>query len=78
MPVTRDNHSVGLQVTSGYGLDGRVSIPGRGKIFLVSITSIPALGPTQAPAQWVPGTPSSEINSVLLEAVTKQRLVKID
>jgi hypothetical protein len=44
--------SVGI--ATGYGLDGRVSIPGRGKIFLFSIASRPALGPTQPPIQWVP------------------------
>jgi hypothetical protein len=39
----------------GYGLDGRVSIPGRGKILLFSIATRPDLGPTQPPIQWVPG-----------------------
>jgi hypothetical protein len=37
----------------GYGLKGRGSIPGRGKVFLFSIASRPALGPTQPPIQWV-------------------------
>lgn len=39
-------------ITTGYALDGRVSIPGRGNIFPLT-ASIPALGPTQRPIQWV-------------------------
>jgi len=40
-----------------YGLDDRVSIPGRGncEIFLFTTTSRPALRPTQSPTRWVPG-----------------------
>jgi hypothetical protein len=34
-------------------LVGWVSVPGRDKIFLFSIASTLALGPTQAPIQWV-------------------------
>jgi hypothetical protein len=45
--------SVGI--TTGYGLDGRGSNPGRGKIFVFSKASRPALGTTQPPIQWVPG-----------------------
>jgi hypothetical protein len=37
-----------------YELEGRDSIPDRGKVFLFSISSIPVLGPTQPPIQWVP------------------------
>jgi hypothetical protein len=47
---SRDS-SVGL--ATGYKLDGQGSIPGRGKFF--SITSGPALGPTQPPIHWEPG-----------------------
>jgi hypothetical protein len=36
-------------------MDGRVSIPGRGKIFLFSIASRPALGPTHPSVLWVQG-----------------------
>jgi hypothetical protein len=38
-----------------YGLDVQGSIPGRGKIFLFSEASRPALGPIQPPIEWVPG-----------------------
>jgi hypothetical protein len=35
---------------------GRISSPGRGKIFLLSTSaSRPVLGPIQPPIQWVPG-----------------------
>jgi hypothetical protein len=43
--------SVGI--ATGYELDDRGSNPGRGKIFVLSTTSRPALGPTQPPIQWV-------------------------
>jgi hypothetical protein len=48
---SRDS-SVGI--ATGCGLDGRNSIPGRGKIFSFSTASIPALGTIQPPIQWVP------------------------
>jgi hypothetical protein len=38
-------------IVMGYGLDGRVSIPDRGKVFLFSIAFMSALGPTQSPSQ---------------------------
>jgi hypothetical protein len=34
---------------------GRSSSPSRGKVFFLSTTSRPVLGPTQPPIQWVPG-----------------------
>jgi hypothetical protein len=43
--------SVGI--AAGYGLDGLGSFPNRGKILLYSVISIPALGSTQPPIQWV-------------------------
>jgi hypothetical protein len=48
--VSRDS-AVGIG--TGYGLDGRgVGVrPGRGKIFLLSMSSRPVLGSTQPPSQ---------------------------
>jgi hypothetical protein len=50
-----------VNVVSGYGLDDRaidVLFPAKAKGFF-SVTSVSrsALGPTQLPAQWVPGGP---------------------
>jgi hypothetical protein len=45
----------------GYGLENQSSIPGRGKIFLFSICSRLALGPTQPPLQSVPGVISLRV-----------------
>jgi hypothetical protein len=45
-------------ITAGYGLDDRevgVRVPVGGKNFQFSISSKPALGPTQPPIQWVLG-----------------------
>jgi hypothetical protein len=55
-------------IATGYGLDCRGSIPGRGNIFLSSITSRPALGPTQPPIQSVPGALSSSVTGQGREA----------
>jgi hypothetical protein len=44
-----------VSIATGYGLDGRVSIPSRSKIFLFSTESRPALGTTHSLIQWVPG-----------------------
>jgi hypothetical protein len=63
--VSQDS-SVGI--VTGYGLDGRGSIPGRDKIFLFSIASRPALGPTQRPIQWVPGALSPGKKQQVCEA----------
>jgi hypothetical protein len=43
--------SVGIAM--GYRLDGQGSIPGSGKIFLLSLASWTALGLTQLPIKWV-------------------------
>jgi hypothetical protein len=48
-------HSCVRGVSTGYGQDSRVWIPGRGKMFLFSTTSRPVLGHTPPPIQWVPG-----------------------
>jgi hypothetical protein len=43
-------------IATGYGLDGPGSIPSGGQeIFLFTVVSVPSLGPTQPPIQWVPG-----------------------
>jgi hypothetical protein len=42
-------------IPTGYGLDGRGLITGKGKMFLFSTASRPVLRPTQLPIQWVPG-----------------------
>jgi hypothetical protein len=52
--MLRTDSSVGI--ATGCGLESRGSIPGRGKIFLISTASRLALGPTQPPIQWVPET----------------------
>jgi hypothetical protein len=55
---SRDS-SVGI--ATGYGLGGRSSIPYRGKIFMFSTASRPALGPTQPSIQWVSEAISTEV-----------------
>jgi hypothetical protein len=47
---------------------GRSSSPGRGEIFLYSTASMPDLGPTQPPIQWVPGALSSGVKQPGREA----------
>jgi hypothetical protein len=54
--MSRDS-SVGI--ATGYGLDGQgggSSSPGRVNNFHLSISSRPALGSTQPPIKWVPGS----------------------
>jgi hypothetical protein len=48
-------------IARGYGLHGRDSIPGRGKICLFSIASRPDLRSNQSPIQCVPGALSLEV-----------------
>jgi hypothetical protein len=62
---SRDS-SVGIMM--GYGMKGRGSNPGRGKIFHVSTQLRPALGPTQRPIQWVLGILSSGVKQSGREA----------
>jgi hypothetical protein len=47
---------------------GRSSSPGRDKNFLFSISSRLALGPTQAPSQWLPGALSPGVKRPVREA----------
>jgi hypothetical protein len=53
---------------TGYGLEFRGSIPGGGKIFLLSTTPKPNLELTQPPTQWVPGALSLGVKRQGLEA----------
>jgi hypothetical protein len=56
MSKSRDS-SVGIAL--GYGLDdrgSRVRFPAGARNFLFTTASRTALGPTQPPIQWVPGT----------------------
>jgi hypothetical protein len=51
-------------IVSDYGLDDRAIgfDPRQGqRIFSLASVSIPALGPTQPPVQWVPGVLSPEV-----------------
>jgi hypothetical protein len=43
-----------VSIATGYGLDSRVSVPGRSKTFFYFTASRPALGRTQPPIQGVP------------------------
>jgi hypothetical protein len=52
-PYSRDSS---VCIGTGYELDGRGLIPGKGMIFLFSTTSIQNLNPTQPLIQWEPGT----------------------
>jgi hypothetical protein len=48
-------------VAMGDGLDDRGSISGRGKLFLLSIASRPAIRQTQPPIQWALGNLSLRV-----------------
>jgi hypothetical protein len=54
-----------VNIVSGYGLDDRaieVRSPAKAKrIFTLASVSIPALGPSQPPVQWMPGVLSSGV-----------------
>jgi hypothetical protein len=55
------NQDSSVGIATGYGVDGWGSIPGRGKLFQISISSIASLKPTQSPIQWVSGALSPEV-----------------
>jgi hypothetical protein len=62
---TSVSRSSSVSIVSGYGLDDRGSILGRGKsIFPVASVSRPALGTTQPPIQWVLGVFSPGVKCV--------------
>jgi hypothetical protein len=50
-----------VSIATGYGLVGRGSIANRGKKYLFSIASTPALGPTQPIIQWAPAALSQGV-----------------
>jgi hypothetical protein len=52
-PRSRDSS---VSTATGYVLDGQDSIPGRSKRFFSTTVPRPALGSTQPPIQWVPGS----------------------
>jgi hypothetical protein len=53
--VTRNFIMAMINLTTGYRLNGRGSIPDRDTIFLFYIASRPALGSTDPHIEWVPG-----------------------
>jgi hypothetical protein len=70
------------RIATGYGLDGRGSILGKGKIFLLSIASTPGLGSTQPPVQWVPkalcpGVKRPELEADHFYLVLRSRMVDL-
>jgi hypothetical protein len=64
-------------VSTGYGLDGRVWIRGRGKMFLFFTTSRPVLGPIQPPIHRVPGALSLGVKWSGREAEIQPELQKL-
>jgi hypothetical protein len=57
--VSTKSRGSSVSIATDYGLDNRmigVRIPAGLGIFLSDNASIPALGPTQSPIQWVPGS----------------------
>jgi hypothetical protein len=55
-------------IATGCELDGLVSNPGKGKIFLFCTASRPTFGPTQPPIQWVLGALSQRVKRRGIEA----------
>jgi hypothetical protein len=67
----------GVLIATGYGLDGRSLIRGRGKIFLSCTASALALGPSQPRIQWVLGAkgPGREADHSVLSTVSRLGMV---
>jgi hypothetical protein len=57
---------VGFGIVTGYGLDDRLSIPGRGKIFRLLHSIQTGSGATQPPIQWLPGVRSPDVERLEL------------
>jgi len=58
--LTKHREEAPVWVGTGYGLDSRLSIPGRDGILLLATASRLALGPTQPPIHLVSGAFSRE------------------
>jgi hypothetical protein len=61
-------------IAPGYGF-GRNSIPGRVKNVLFCMSSIPVVGLSQPPIQWIPGDISHGVKRLGHEADTHLQLV---
>jgi hypothetical protein len=66
IPLRSRDSSVGI--AAGYRLDGRGSVPDRGKIFVYSTATSSPLGPPQPPVQWVPRALYTGVKRPELEA----------
>jgi hypothetical protein len=80
MEVTWDRWSrdSSVGIVSGCWLDGWRSNLCRDNIFLFSKASKPALGPTQNPIKWVPGTLSPILKQAThLNLVPRSRMVEL-
>jgi hypothetical protein len=58
----QNSRNISVDIATGYGLQGRGSIPGTARSFFYSTASRPTLGPTQPPLQWVQGNLSPGVN----------------
>jgi hypothetical protein len=64
-------------IATVYGLDGWVRFPGGESFFIFSTASIPALGPTQVPIQWVSrAVPPPEVTRLEHEADHSSHLLQ--